>query len=143
MAWSRMALLLTLGAALLGCGGSSPAAPMPISQTLTAELTSLDAGAATAGNTLRFPISVAAFGPFQARLSWVVLAPGSGTFGGAAPSFAMYLDDGAIKQGAGPSSMQPVTLSADVRPQTYTLQVTNFQACGGCVTRATVEVSHP
>jgi hypothetical protein len=157
MTWTRATTLIILGLIAPGCGGSNPAAPSPpVHETFTGDFTSPDTG----GNGIGFPLSLTRGGSLTVSVSWVVLAPGTGTYGASAPGLSTYLagnlvgnivpddvgDNIAQAEGlpiGGPSATPPVGFAVQVAPGEYTIVVFNSYLCGGCVTRVTVDVSHP
>jgi len=157
MTWTRAITLVTLGLAVPGCGSSNPSAPTPlVHETFTGDFTSPDDG----NNGIGFPISITRGGPLTVNASWIVLTPGTGAYGASPPGLSAYLagnivgniitddvgDNVADTVGlpiGGPSQIPPVGFSVQVAPGDYTIVVFNSYLCGGCVTRVTVDVTHP
>ncbi len=145
MTWTKATTLAILAIAIPGCGGSSPTAPAPpVHETFTNDFVSPDAG----GNGLGFPLSLTRGGILTVSVSWAVLSPGTGPYGASAPGLSTALDgilvgDNPGFPSGGPSSTPPVGFSVRVAPGDYTIVVFNSYLCGGCVIRATVDVTHP
>jgi hypothetical protein len=90
-------------------------------------------------------------GTLRAELSWTVIAPGGGRFGGQPPSLGLEFYRSCIgfqcdleTVEVGPSTQGSASIAATVHPAShYVVRVTKGSSCGGCEIRYRFEVSRP